>query len=231
MDVLRAIWQQARSAGLLTQVTELWPQAVEIVETDMELTDVLEFLPLATSLELNQIERYNLVIGVHAESFTTPDDGRSTLLPNWPLLHELAQNFVTPPTGNRLERSTITIDVVDSTGWGINFDLLAADRLAWEGFAVNPLGKTTGSFRDLTVIYDYTGDTKGGALNRVMETIRVPATQIIFEPDPNRTVDYRVEVGKDYYGCSYGSSADDLLEEGPPVENTDNPTPEATTVG
>lgn len=220
MEVLRAIWKQAKEQGILTQVTELWPQVLEIVDTDMELTDVLEFVPLATTLEMQNIERYNLILNVHASNWTTPDDGRSVLLPNWPEIYKLAQNFVTPPTGNRLERAAVSIEVIDSSAFGIGFDLVASDRLAWEGFSAVPMGKTTGSIRDVTLIYDYTGETKGSALETILEIMRVGPSQVVVEPDPDRTVDYRIEVGKDYNSCLRSSSSDEIAP-GPPIPTQD----------
>lgn len=220
MEVLRAIWSQARTQGILTQVTDLWPQALEIVDTDMELTNVLEFVPLASSLEIQNIERYNFIVGVQVENWTTPDDGRSVLLPNWMEIYKLAQNFVTPPTGNRLERAEVSIEVIDSSAYGIGFDLVASDRLAWEGFFALPMGKTEGSIRDVTIIYDYAGESKGSALETIMDVMRVGPSQVVVEPDPNRTVDYRIEVGKDYNSCLYSSSTDEI-EPGPPIPTQD----------
>lgn len=169
---------------------------------------------------MQNIERYNLVLDVHVFNWTTPDDGRSVLLPNWPEIYKLAQNFVTPPTGNRLERASVSIEVIDSSAYGIGFDLVASDRLAWEGFNAVPMGKTTGSIRDVTLIYDYTGETKGSALETILEVMRVGASQVVVEPDPNRTVDYRIEVGKDYNSCLRSSSSDEIAP-GPPIPTHD----------
>lgn len=215
IDILRAIWNQSQAAGILAQVTELWPEAVEIIDTDMELTDVLEFVPLANTLDISKIERFNGRIGVHFENYTTPDDGRSVLLPNWPALYQLARDFVTPPAGTRLVRSDVTVEIYDGSAFGIGFDLVAADRLAWEGFAVLPQGQLGGSIREVTLIYDYTGETKGSALESIMEILRVGDSAVIFEPDPNSPVDYRIEMGRNYNSCIYGSSADNI---GPPIE-------------
>jgi LCP family protein required for cell wall assembly len=225
MDVLRAIYSQSRQQGLITQATELYPEMLEIVSTDMELGDLLDFVPLASNLELNNVERFNGVLGVHYTNFTTPDDGRSVLLPNYDALFELAQDFVTPPTGNRLDRSTTTIEVWDSSAYGIGFDLVASDRLAWEGFNAMPMGQIPGVRSEVTVIYDYTGATKGSALDRILEVMRIGGSQVIQQPDPNRTVDFRIEIGTAYNSCLLGSSADDI-DEGPPIPTVDPNVPE-----
>lgn len=216
MDALRAMWHQARAQGLFTQVTQLWPEAVEVVETDMSLTDVLSFVPLAVSLDISNIARYSGTSGVHYSPFLTPDDGREVSLPNREQLLPLIQDFLTPPTGNRTGRQAATVDIVDASNYFIGFDLVAADRLAWEGFAGKPLGAQNGVRRELTVIYDYTGQTKGSVLEDLMRVLRVSDTQIISEPDPNRMVDYRVEIGSAYNSCIYGN-AEDEISAGPPI--------------
>ncbi|NLX11426.1 MAG: hypothetical protein GXY36_17405 [Chloroflexi bacterium] len=218
MDALRAMWQQALRQGLFTQVTQLWPEAVEVVETDMALTDVLGFVPLAVSLDPSNIARYSGTRGVHYTPFLTPDDGRDVMLPNYEQLIPLIRDFLTPPTENRMNRQSMTVDIVDASGYYIGFDLVAADRLAWEGFAGRALGMPEGvPRRDLTVIYDYTGQSKGSVLEDLMRVLRVSDEQVIVQPDPNRTVDFRVEIGSAYNSCVLGN-AEDEIETGPPVD-------------
>jgi LCP family protein required for cell wall assembly len=218
MDALRAMWQQAREQGLFTQVTQLWPEAVEVIETDMALTDVLGYVPLAMSLDTSNIARYSGTRGVHYIPFLTPDDGRDVVLPDREQLIPMIQDILTPPTSNRMGRQSVTVDIVDGTLWAIGFDRVAADRLAWEGFAAQPLGMPQGTIRrELTVIYDYTGQSKGSVLDDLMRVLRVTDTQVVAEPDPNRTVDYRVEIGTAYNSCIYGNAEDEIAA-GPPTD-------------
>ncbi|NLF76459.1 MAG: hypothetical protein GX573_12230 [Chloroflexi bacterium] len=70
--------------------------------------------------------------------------------------------------------------------------------------------------RELTVIYDYTGQSKGSALEDLKRVLRVSDAQVISEPDPNRSVDFRVEIGRAYNACVYGN-AEDEIDDGPPV--------------
>ncbi|MCZ7542672.1 MAG: hypothetical protein M5R40_03635 [Anaerolineae bacterium] len=53
------------------------------------------------------------------------------------------------------------------------------------------------------MIYDYTGQTKGSSLNKVAEVLNVRPDNIILQPDPNRTVDYRIILGASYNSCTY----------------------------
>jgi LCP family protein required for cell wall assembly len=225
MDTLRAMWAQAREQGLFAQVTQLWPEAVEVVETDMTLTDVLSLVPLAVSLDMSNIARYSGTVGVHYAAFVTPDDSREVMLMNPDELLPLAQNFLTPPTGNRLGRKSVSVEVLDMSAYGIGFDQVAVDRLAWDGFAAYASPIFNYQPREVTYVYDYTGQTKGSALADLLRVLRVADTQVISEPNPNRTVDFRVEIGGSYNTCVYGNAEDDL-EAGPPI-----PTPAAEPVG
>jgi hypothetical protein len=102
---------------------------------------------------------------------------------------------------------------------------VASDRLAWEGFNAMPMGQIPGVRSEVTVIYDYTGATKGSALDRILEVMRIGGSQVIQQPDPNRTVDFRIEIGTAYNSCLLGSSADDI-DEGPPIPTVDPNVPE-----
>jgi hypothetical protein len=149
-------------------------------------------------------------VGVHMENWTTPDDGRSVLLPNWDTILALAQDFVTPPTGLRLNREARPIEVYDGTLYGQGWGRVAADRLAWEGFAPVVQETRNIALHEVTLIYDFTGETKGSELSRIQEILRAGNSQVQIEPDPDRTFDYRVVVGRSYNACIYGSSADEV---------------------
>ncbi len=210
MDVLRAMWRQAREQGLFSQVVDLYPQAIEIVDTDMELQDMLDFVPLAVSLDLGDIERYNLELNKHVYNWTTPDDGRAVLLPDWNAIRLLAQQFVTPPTENRLGNTATTIEIYDGTLYGLGWSQVAADRLAWDGFSPLIIEDRSVARHDVSVLYDYTGDTKDSAVKRIQQLLRIGDSNVYFEPNPDREYDYRVVVGRNYNACIYGSSADEV---------------------
>jgi anionic cell wall polymer biosynthesis LytR-Cps2A-Psr (LCP) family protein len=211
IDILRAMWQQARDQGIFSQI-ETIQAGLEVVDTDMELDDILRLIPLATSIDLSDVERYSLEQNVHVETWLTPDDGRSVQRPNWPAILRLAQQFVTPPTDNRLSREAKVIEVIDATWYGLGWDRVAADRMAWEGFVPSITETRDIARHEITLIYDYTGEEKGSELERLQEILRVGDSQIRIDADPNRTVDYRVVVGESYNACYYSTSADDIPE-------------------
>jgi SH3-like domain-containing protein len=54
--------------------------------------------------------------------------------------------------------------------------------------------------------------------------LRVADAQVIRIPDPNRTVDYRVEIGTEYRLCQYGNAEDELvITPSPDTELSDLP--------
>lgn len=223
MDVLRAIWRQARAQGLFEQMTELGPELLEIVETDMSLRDLAGYVPLALSLEPAQIARYSGSPGVEYRSFLTPDDGRAVQLPVRDALIPMLRDFLTPPTENRLRRATVSIEIADASYLYSGFAEVAADRLAWAGYAARVVEDGPTVRREGSVMIDYTGLSKGSPLPELLHLLRMNETQVIREPDPNRTVDYRIEIGAQYNACVL---ADPVQEAGLPA-----PEPTATPVG
>ena len=194
----------------------------QVIDTDMSFTDVLPLIPLATSLDVTRIARYSGSDNVHWIRTFMPDDGREVLLPIRENLLPMLQEFLTPPTANRLSRAAVRIDVIDGSWYGIGLERVAADRLAWEGFAARPLDGITDIQRDATLIYDYTGQTKGSLLSYLQEILRVDDANIIRQPDPNRAVDFRVEIGKAYNSCIYTYAEDDPANQPPDSSSLDN---------
>jgi hypothetical protein len=146
---------------------------------------------------------------VHWLRTYTPDDGRQVLPPVRENPLPMLEDFLTPPTGNRLGRAQVRIDVADGSWYGIGLEQVAADRLAWEGFAARPLEGVTDVQVEQTVIYDYTGQIKGSPLPFLQQILRVDDDHIIRLPDPNRTVDFRVEIGTAYNACVYTTAEDE----------------------
>ncbi len=210
MDVLRAMWQQIKQQGLFEQIERLWPAVTGWVETDLSLADVLALVPLGMALDPARIARYSGQVGVHYERVYTPDDGREVLLPVRENLLPMVQDLLTPPTANRLSRMQFSVEIADASWYGAGYAQVAADRLAWEGYAARPLEGFAPVQRELSVIFDYTGLQKGSPLADLQRLLRVEPAQVIRQPDPNRTVDFRVEIGTEYRACVTGFSEDSL---------------------
>lgn len=206
MDLLRAMWVQMKESGMLVRVDELWPWVEGWVDTNMTLEDALALIPVGLRLDPAQIARYGGAIGTHYMTVYTPDDGREVLLPQREYLIPMVRDVLTPSTANRLGRATTTIEVVDATWWNMGLHHVAADRLAWDGFAAQVSPDLGSVRREATVIYDYTGQSKASPLPELMRLLRVNPEHVVRQPDPNRAVDFRVEIGQAYNACVYGNA-------------------------
>jgi LCP family protein required for cell wall assembly len=216
--ILRALFSKARAEGLLSpaQIPTLWNEVSQFIETDMTLADVLGLAPTALQLDSSRI--HSLVFNPwYIQEWTTPG-GDAVLLPVADRVELMVQELYIPPTQNTLVQEQARIEILNGTA-NEDWDEVAAARLAWEGFVPVASGQN-GEFLADTMIYDYTGQTKGSSLNKIAEVLNVRAEGVVVQPDPNRTVDYRVILGASYNSCTYNVP--------PPVPT---PTPEPETGG
>jgi hypothetical protein len=123
-------------------------------------------------------------------------------------MRQAVQNFYLPPSQNRLGGEAPRVEIAAYAGiTGLGETI--TDRLSWDGFAVTLLPSEGLAKREATVIYDYTGGSSPNSLKAIMKSLRVGAGAVIAKPDPNRTVDFRVELGSDYgSSCFYSLPKD-----------------------
>lgn len=208
--LVRAMWQRIRSLDLLSQLADIWPQVLENVQTDLTLEDMLGLVQLAATLDSSRIASYTFRSGIEVRSWRSPE-GSSVLVPNREAVLALERQFVQPPTESQLVREQPIIEVVNATGIA-GMDRVAADRLALEGF-VPRIGRPAPRYQNYTVIYDFTGQSKGSSLHTLQEVLRVSDQGLIVEPDAQRTVDFRVVLGGNYYACTHAVMPPSPLDE------------------
>src|SRR5262249_25952622 len=83
-----------------------------------------------------------------------------------------------------------------------DWDRVAAEALAWDGFNAVASGPADNTNYTDTILTDYTGQTKGSSLNDIASALNVNAQNIQVQPDPNRQTDYSVIVGSNYNSCT-----------------------------
>lgn len=198
--LVRAIFHRIRELSLLEQVSELWGQAVEIVDTNLELSDMIGLLPLAASLDPSRFASYTLRPNTEVRSWLSPE-GSSVLVPNREPLYTLLERAMQPPTAYQLARQNVRIEIVNASGWQ-SLPQVAAERLAWEGF-IPVIAADVLPQRQYTTIYDFTGQSKGSSVPTLQTVFRVSDEGVIIEPQPDRTVDYQIVLGSNYYSCTY----------------------------
>lgn len=199
-DMLRAIWRHVRDIGLLDQLPDIWQQVTEIVKTDVTLADMLSLAPMALSMDTSRIASFTFRQDIDVKTEFTPE-GSSVQVPVRDELIALGRKMMQPPTENQLVREHAAIEIINASGMP-DLSRVAADRLAIEGF-VPVISTESTQGRQYTVIYDYTGRTKGSSLGELQSVLRVNEEGVFREPDPNREYDFRVVIGSSYYACTH----------------------------
>lgn len=201
-QVLRGVWRQARDNGLLGSLPALWTESQQYIETNLTLDDLIPLIPLAANLNPNQIESYTFNRLYHTTPWTPPD-GSNVQLPNPEQVRELMIEFYTPATESQTANEAATVLVYNGTTIP-NLDLVAAERLNWEGIAAVPMGAAeTTDYAD-TVMIDYTGRSKASSLGDIVRTLNVLGENIRVEPSPTRDADFVVILGETYNSCTEG---------------------------
>jgi polyisoprenyl-teichoic acid--peptidoglycan teichoic acid transferase len=200
-QVLRAIWRKARDSGQLAQMPELWNQGMEIVETNLGFNDMLTLLPVGLSMDTSDIENFAFKRLYHTTPWQTPD-GDYVQLPVYDTMRQLLEDFYAPPTENQLVIEGATIGVYNGTT-NENWDRVAAERLGWDGLNAVASGAADRSDYTDTVLYDYTGQSKGSSLQEIATILNVKPENVFIQPDPNRTMDFQVILGSNYNSCTF----------------------------
>jgi polyisoprenyl-teichoic acid--peptidoglycan teichoic acid transferase len=204
MEVLRAIWRQARSKGMLEQATVLLPEVLGLLETDMPAQEVLSMVPLALSIDPADVQRITLVPDVHFTQWFTADVGAFAWLPNQEAMRKAVQNLMLPPPSTILGGGRTSVQIAAAARYA-PYVQVAADRLSWEGYAVTILPSDGVPQRIDTVLYDYTGGAKPEELESIRKTLRVAKNAVFDQPDPNATSDFGVIMGNQYgTSCFFG---------------------------
>jgi polyisoprenyl-teichoic acid--peptidoglycan teichoic acid transferase len=205
-QVLRAILSQARNEGMVNviRIPELWNQYNDLVKTDMGLGNMLEFVPIATDVETNEISSYNLA-DLGLVGYTPPNGpgaahGQGYIID--PNNSEAAIQYITaamgPPAQTVIQRIS-PVEIRNGTSHE-GLDQIAGEQLGiqYNMFTI-PTGASSEGLIAKTVIYDYTGQRKSAQVVQMQHQLGVAEAQVIAQPDPNRTVDYVVILGEDYY--------------------------------
>lgn len=130
-QVLRAIWAQTKANGMITQIPDLWDQITSVVDTNLPLSEVIGLIPLALSIEPNDIENHFFRKNIETIAWQPPDGANVQLPEPTGGMMRLIENFLQPPTQNCLRLENANIEIYNGSpneGW----DIVAAERLVWE---------------------------------------------------------------------------------------------------
>jgi LCP family protein required for cell wall assembly len=196
-QVLRALYQQGLRANVVPQIPQLYGDFREVVETDLSLWDIMQFVPLAGHLGDAQIR--SLHIGPNQVTGWTTPAGEAVLLPKEGALQALVAEFFAGANANRLQRGLTWIEVING-GAPAGVEPLAAESLMNEGFAVRYGEAPTAAYLETTLI-DHTTSAKGSPLKRLQSILHIADANVLAQPDPYSPVQFQVILGSDYNSC------------------------------
>ncbi|MEM9955338.1 MAG: LCP family protein [Chloroflexota bacterium] len=202
-DVLRALWRRISSDGLLENFPQLWEQFNDIVDTDMTLSDAVQFLPTAVELDAANVDYYRFKINTHVTQGYTPDDAqRFILIPIPEAVAEMMQQVVAPTTRSRVASSVPTVAIYNGSNVP-GLDYVAAHRIEREGFRPIITGEPA-SPRNFNLIVDHTGLARNNPIDRLQSVLRTTDEGVQTDPDPERTYDYELYIGANYqfFACT-----------------------------
>jgi LCP family protein required for cell wall assembly len=196
-QVLRALYHQALSAEMIPQVPALYADFREVVETDMSLWDIMQFVPLSARLEDAHIR--SLHIGPNQTTAWTTPAGEAVLLPRPDALPALIRDFLSDPATNRLARDLTWVEIVNAAP-GVASEYLAAETLRGEGFGIT-FGPAADAPQAETLLIDYTTSSKGSPLSRLLSVLHLDEAHVLAQPNADSPVQFRVILGADYNAC------------------------------
>ena len=196
-QVLRAMYHTALNANIIPQVPALYNSFRDVVQTDMSLWDIMQFVPLTAHVDDAQIRTF--LIGPNQTTGWVTPTGEEVLLPNGPAITALIHDFFADPSANQLAHPLTWVEVADGAS-SAGEAALAAETLHNEGFAVK-LGSPAGAPYAETVLIDYTTSAKGSPLKRLQSILHIDDAHVIAQPDPNSQVQFQVILGADYNPC------------------------------
>jgi len=194
--VLRALFRKAREGNMLQNALGLYGEFRSSIETDLGPTDLIPFIDIARRLSNDDIKSRVITWPV-VRSYQRAD-GASVLIPTDKTIPFIAEALA-PPAGNQAQiRPAVEIYNGSSRP---DMELVAAERLAWEGFQVIGLGKIADDRFSQTQIIDYSTTRKGSPIARLRDIFRVRPNNVIAQPDPSSPSAARIILGEDYDSC------------------------------
>lgn len=200
-QLLRAMFNKALDLNLLPQVPSLYETYQETVETDMDIGRILQLAALAPTVRNNGIQ--HLYLAGKTQPWIVPETGAQVQLPIWEgpgMMKETFERLFQPPALNQGSRPPVYVEVINGTS---NPDLgrLAADNLAWYGFAP-VLGPADTLDHQETTITFYGETTRGTYPWLLSWVVGMHESQIQLVSGASAAgYSYQIVLGEDYSPC------------------------------
>ena len=198
MQVLRAIYHTGKSLDILPQVPALFQQFQAVVQSDMGIGDVLQFVPIAAKMDAGRIRSFS-VNSAHTTSWTTPGEpSQNVLLPRPDALGWLFDDAFGPPD----EAETPTLVEVWNGTANADWLALATDNLRARGYS-GVAGAADRQDYPSQVLYDFTNGEDTETRSRLQKLFGVNNANVIARPDTSGPYPYRIVLGADWNSCIY----------------------------
>ncbi len=194
-QVLRGLYQQIRSVGVIPKIPSLWSALRDTVATDLDLDGVIRLG--AIGLRLDPANVKSRFVGGGAVMSATGPDGMYILIPDEEVLQSVVREALAPPPP--VEARAWWVEVVNASpneGWGH----VAAERLRWEGFAVVGVERAH-EIQPRTQIVDLRTTPDNWVLQRLMRLYGPGRADVISQPTEDSDVQFRIILGADYDPC------------------------------
>ncbi len=199
-QVLRALFHKGLDFDLIPQIPELFSTYRDTVETDLDIGRILQLASVAPAVRENDIQQL-YIVGNQLQPWAVPDSvpPMNVQLPRWENMYFTFNRLFSPPALNTGSRAPIFVEVVNGTE-NPDLALLAADNLAWYGFAPVIVEADDDDVEATTI--SYYGDNLKGSFDVLLSWIfDQRSDDIELVPDTPYEYDYRVELGADYNPC------------------------------
>lgn len=196
-QVLRALFEKGLQLGMLPKAPELYAQYVQIVDTDLGIGDILQFVPLAAQIHPSRIKS-RFVGRDQVWSWTTPGGAACC----YPIAERSAPCF------RRLSSRRPITACHGAARWSrLERHASSATTRRWPSITCNGRASRRTSARAYrtdyanTVLYDYTTSPKGSIRADLQRIFKISDDRVIAQPDAAAASPYRVILGADYDPC------------------------------
>ncbi len=200
-SVLRGLWSKIKEQGLVGQLPSLWGDVTKIVDTNLNINDVVYLAAFGLQLDDARIKE-RAIDRAALQSFTT-DTGAQVLLILPGRVPLVVHEAFTPPLSNVVAQSAAQVEVLNASGRP-NWELLAADRLTSQGFIVPDYSVTDPVTR--TQIVNYQTTSKGSRLNQLLRLFNLKPDRVIDQPTENSPIAFQLIIGPDFDSCKSPTS-------------------------
>ena len=197
-EVLRALYREILSLGLIPRIPALYGDLRDSVTTDMALAELLSLAPLAARIDTADV-RSRFIGRDEVTSWRIPSSGAQVLVPKpGPIAALVADSFTFEAFDELVPEVALTVEVANFSSqehWGE----LAAERLEYAGFATH-VGSRSPSSGSSTHLIDY-GLAQDGMAGEILQAFGLTDSRLTSEPDPTSPFAFRLVVGDDYDPC------------------------------